>query len=135
MIVPEVVYISYNTGTYALPDIYTLALGHCAPSGVVSIYAPPMGTHVRMTPKGTHRPKASVYLYIYHNLYIHVLIYIPYIYINLYIYHFDTLDQRKMRADKSRIAHLSVHALGHRAYMRAFRRRAYISGNALLPVL
>ena len=23
-------YISYNTGTHALPDIYALALGHCA---------------------------------------------------------------------------------------------------------
>ena len=31
-------YISYNTGTRALPDIYALALGHCAPSGVVRIY-------------------------------------------------------------------------------------------------
>ena len=31
-----------------------------------------------------------------------------YIYIYIYIYHFDTLDQRKRRADKSRIAHLSV---------------------------
>ena len=31
-----------------------------------------------------------------------------YVYIYIYIYHFDTLDQRKRRADKSRIAHLSV---------------------------
>ena len=31
LIVPEVVNISYNTGTCALPDIYTLAaFGHCA---------------------------------------------------------------------------------------------------------
>ena len=32
------VYISYNTGTRALPDIYALALGRCAPSGIVHIY-------------------------------------------------------------------------------------------------
>ena len=31
-------YISYNTGTRALPDIYALALGRCAPSGIVRIY-------------------------------------------------------------------------------------------------
>ena len=31
-------YISYNTGTRALPDIYALAFGRCAPSGVVRIY-------------------------------------------------------------------------------------------------
>ena len=36
--VPQVVYISYNTGTCALPDIYALALGRCAPSGIVHIY-------------------------------------------------------------------------------------------------
>ena len=36
--VPEVEYISYNTGTRALPDIYALALGRCAPSGIVRIY-------------------------------------------------------------------------------------------------
>ena len=36
--VPEVEYISYNTGTHALPDIYALALGRCAPSGIVRIY-------------------------------------------------------------------------------------------------
>ena len=34
----EVAYISYNTGTCALPDIYALALGRCAPSGIVHIY-------------------------------------------------------------------------------------------------
>ena len=34
----EVAYISYNTGTRALPDIYALALGRCAPSGIVHIY-------------------------------------------------------------------------------------------------
>ena len=28
----------YNTGTHALPDIYTLTLEHCAPSGIVHIY-------------------------------------------------------------------------------------------------
>ena len=31
-------YISYNTGTRALPDIYALALGRCAPSGIMHIY-------------------------------------------------------------------------------------------------
>ena len=36
--VPEVLHISYNTGTRALPDIYALALGRAAPSGVVRIY-------------------------------------------------------------------------------------------------
>ena len=36
--VPEVEYISYNTGTHALPDIYTLTLGCCAPLGIVHIY-------------------------------------------------------------------------------------------------
>ena len=36
--VPEVEYISYNTGTCALPDIYALVLGRCAPSGIVHIY-------------------------------------------------------------------------------------------------
>ena len=35
--VPEVEYISYNTGTRALPDIYALALGRCVPSGIVCI--------------------------------------------------------------------------------------------------
>ena len=30
---PEVVYINYNTGKSALPDIYALALGHAAPEG------------------------------------------------------------------------------------------------------
>ena len=35
---PEVEYISYNTGTRALPDIYALALGCCVPSGIVHIY-------------------------------------------------------------------------------------------------
>ena len=34
----EVAYISYNTGIRALPDIYALALGRCAPSGIVHIY-------------------------------------------------------------------------------------------------
>ena len=34
----EVAYISYNTGTRALPDIYALALGRCMPSGIVHIY-------------------------------------------------------------------------------------------------
>ena len=34
----RVVYISYNTGTRALPDIYALALGCCTPSGIVRIY-------------------------------------------------------------------------------------------------
>ena len=34
----EVVYISYNTDTCALPDIYALALGRCAPLGIVHIY-------------------------------------------------------------------------------------------------
>ena len=34
----EVAYISYNTGTRALPDIYALALGRCAPLGIVHIY-------------------------------------------------------------------------------------------------
>ena len=32
------IYISYNTGTRALPDIHALALGCCAPSGIVHIY-------------------------------------------------------------------------------------------------
>ena len=36
--VPEVEYITYNTGARALPDIYALALGHCAPSGIMHIY-------------------------------------------------------------------------------------------------
>ena len=31
-------YIGYNTGTRALPDMYALALGRCAPSGIVHIY-------------------------------------------------------------------------------------------------
>ena len=31
-------YITYNTGTRALPDIYALALGRCVPWGVVRIY-------------------------------------------------------------------------------------------------
>ena len=34
----EVVYISYNTGTCVLPDIYALALGRYAPSGIVHIF-------------------------------------------------------------------------------------------------
>ena len=34
----RVVYIGYNTGTRALPDMYALALGRCAPSGIVHIY-------------------------------------------------------------------------------------------------
>ena len=34
----EVAYISYNTGTRALPDIYALILGRYAPSGIVHIY-------------------------------------------------------------------------------------------------
>ena len=34
----EVVYISYNTGTRVLPDIYALALRRCAPLGIVHIY-------------------------------------------------------------------------------------------------
>jgi len=34
----KMTYISYNTGTRALPDISALALGCCAPSGVVRIY-------------------------------------------------------------------------------------------------
>ena len=38
ILVLEVAYISYNTGTHALPDIYALALGRCAPSGIVHIY-------------------------------------------------------------------------------------------------
>ena len=32
------IYITYNTGTCVLPDIYALALGHCTPSGVMHIY-------------------------------------------------------------------------------------------------
>ena len=34
----EVAYIRYNTGTRALPDIYALALGRYASSGIVHIY-------------------------------------------------------------------------------------------------
>ena len=33
-----VAYISYNTGTRALPDIYALILGRYAPSDIVHIY-------------------------------------------------------------------------------------------------
>ena len=36
-IVPKVQHISYNTGTHALPDIYTLAHGHCASLGIMCI--------------------------------------------------------------------------------------------------
>ena len=32
------VYISYNTGTRALPDIYALTLECCVPSGIIHIY-------------------------------------------------------------------------------------------------
>ena len=35
---PEVYYISYNKGTNVLPDIYTLTLGCCMPSGIMCIY-------------------------------------------------------------------------------------------------
>ena len=31
-------HISYNIDTPALPDIYALALGRCAPSGIMRIY-------------------------------------------------------------------------------------------------
>jgi len=31
-------YITYNTGNRALPDISALALGHCAPLGIMRIY-------------------------------------------------------------------------------------------------
>ena len=34
----EEAYISYNTGTRALPDIYALALGRCVPLGIMHIY-------------------------------------------------------------------------------------------------
>ena len=37
-IVPEVLHISCNTGTCALPDMSALALGCCAPSGIVRRY-------------------------------------------------------------------------------------------------
>ena len=36
--VPEVLHISCNTGTRALPDMSALALRRCAPSGVVRTY-------------------------------------------------------------------------------------------------
>ena len=58
------VYISYNTGTRALPDIYALALGRCVPLGIVHIY----------------QAKHSCLCY---NLYTHT-----YIYIYIYIYTF-----------------------------------------------
>ena len=68
------VYISYNTGARALPDIYALVLGCCVPLGIMHIY----------------QAKYSCLCY------------------NLYIYCFDTLDQRDSVLDKSHIAHLSV---------------------------
>ena len=63
MRVSEVEYISYNTGTRALPDIYALALGRCATSGVMRIY----------------QAKHSCLCY---NLYIYIYIYI-YIYLTV----------------------------------------------------
>ena len=66
---PEVVYISYNTDTRGLPDIYT----HL-PSGVVHIY---QAKHSCLC------YNLRIYVYVY--IYIYIYIYIYYIYIAIAI--------------------------------------------------
>ena len=89
-------YISYNTGTRALPDIYALALRRCAPSGIVRIY---QAKHSCLC-YNYYIYIMYIYIYIYIMciyIYIYILciyIYIMYIYIYIYIMYIYIYDKK-----------------------------------------